>query len=304
MSTQQVIEKVTVLVNPLAGHGHAPVAGRKGVARLRERGVAVTEIIGTDADHARTLARRAIDDGTDALVVVGGDGAISIGLQAAAQSGTPVGLIPAGTGNDHAREFGIPVGDPVAAADVIADGEVQQSDLARITLDDGAVVWAGTIVASGFDSLVTDRANRMSWPKGPMRYNLAMLAELTQLRPLHYRIGLDDQTVEVDATLVAVGNGRSYGGGMKICPNADKTDGLLDVTVVDYGRRSRLVRLFPRVYKGTHVDLPDVQTYRSRTVRLQCESITAYADGDRVGPLPVTIEAVPAALRILSHTPA
>ncbi|WP_009478126.1 MULTISPECIES: diacylglycerol kinase [unclassified Rhodococcus (in: high G+C Gram-positive bacteria)] len=304
MSTQQVIEKVTVLVNPLAGHGHAPVAGRKGVARLRERGVAVTEIIGTDADHARMLARRAIDDGTDALVVVGGDGAISIGLQAAAQSGTPVGLIPAGTGNDHAREFGIPVGDPVAAADVIADGEVQESDLARITLTDGTVVWAGTIVASGFDSLVTDRANRMSWPKGPMRYNLAMLAELTQLRPLHYSIELDEERFQVDATLVAVGNGRSYGGGMQICPGADKTDGLLDVTVVDYGRRSRLVRLFPRVYKGTHVDLPDVQTYRSRTVRLQCDGITAYADGDRVGPLPVTIEAVPAALRILSHTPA
>ncbi|RZK83749.1 MAG: diacylglycerol kinase, partial [Rhodococcus sp. (in: high G+C Gram-positive bacteria)] len=234
MSTQQVVEKVTVLVNPLAGHGHAPVAGRKGVARLRERGVAVTEIIGTDADHARMLARRAIDDGTDALVVVGGDGAISIGLQAAAQSGTPVGLIPAGTGNDHAREFGIPVGDPVAAADVIADGEVQESDLARITLTDGAVVWAGTIVASGFDSLVTDRANRMSWPKGPMRYNLAMLAELTQLRPLHYTIELDEETFQVDATLVAVGNGRSYGGGMQICPGADKTDGLLDVTVVDY----------------------------------------------------------------------
>ena len=99
MSTQQVIEKVTVLVNPLAGHGHAPVAGRKGVARLRERGVAVTEIIGTDADHARTLARRAIDDGTDALVVVGGDGAISIGLQAAAQSGANpamAGTLPVG----------------------------------------------------------------------------------------------------------------------------------------------------------------------------------------------------------------
>ena len=150
------------------------------------------------------------------------------------------------------------------------------------------MVWAGTIVASGFDSLVTDRANRMSWPKGPMRYNLAMLAELTQLRPLHYTIELDEETFQVDATLVAVGNGRSYGGGMQICPGADKSDGLLDVTVVDYGRRSRLVRLFPRVYKGTHVDLPDVQTYRSRKVRLQCDGITAYADGDRVGPLPIT----------------
>ncbi|RVW03951.1 diacylglycerol kinase [Rhodococcus xishaensis] len=304
MSTQKAIEKVAVLINPLAGNGNGLTAGHKAVARLREREVAVTEIIGTDADHARKLALRAIEGGTDALAVVGGDGSISIGLQAAAQSGVPIGLIPAGTGNDHAREFGTPVGDPVAAADVIADGEVQESDLARITLGDGSVVWAGTIVASGFDSLVADRANRMSWPKGRMRYNLAMLVELSQVKPLRHRIELDDETVQVDATLVAVGNGRSYGGGMQICPKADRTDGLLDVTVVEHGRRSRLVRLFPRVYKGTHVELPDVQTYRSRTVRLQCEGIPAYADGDRVGPLPVTIEAVPAALHILSHAPA
>lgn len=299
-----MIEKVTVLINPLSGHGHGPVAGRKAVARLRERGIGVTEIIGTDAEDARVAAERAIEGGTDALVVVGGDGAISIALQAAAQSGIPIGLVPAGTGNDHAREFGIPVGDPVAAADVVVDGEVQQSDLAKITLSDGSVVWAGTIVASGFDSLVTERANQMTWPKGPMRYNLAMVAELAQLRPLSYVIELDDQTLELDATMVAVGNGRSYGGGMQICPNADKTDGMLDLTVVGYGNRLRLVRMFPRVFKGTHVDLPEVQTFRSRKVVLRSEGITAYADGDKVGPLPITIEAVPEALRILSHQPA
>ena len=301
--TRSQIEKVTVLINPMAGHGHAPTAGRKGVARLRERGVAVTEIIGTDADDAKKLACRAIAEGTDALVVVGGDGAISIGLQAAALTDTPIGLIPAGTGNDHAREFGIPTGDPEAAADVIANGIVQQSDLAKITLDDGSVVWSGTIIASGFDSLVSERANKMSWPKGRMRYNLAMLAELAKMRPLPYRIELDDEVITMDATLVAVGNGRSYGGGMLITPGASKTDGLLDLTVVGHGSRFRLVRLFPRVYKGTHIHLDAVQTYRSKKVRLISEGIIAYADGDRVGPLPITIEAVPEALNILSAQP-
>lgn len=299
-STSRQIERATVLINPLAGHGHAPTAGRKGVARLRERGIAVREIIGTDADDAKRLAKRAVEDGTDALVIVGGDGAISIGLQAVALTDTPIGLIPAGTGNDHAREFGIPTGDPEAAADVIADGIVQQSDLAKITLGDGTVVWSGTIIATGFDSIVTERANQMTWPKGPMRYNLAMLAELAKLRPLSYRIELDNEVVTLDATLVAVGNGRSYGGGMLITPDASKTDGLLDLTVVSHTSRRRLIRLFPRVYKGTHVDLDAVQTYRSKKVRLISDGIIAYADGDRVGPLPVTIEAVPAALNILS----
>lgn len=294
------IEKVTALINPVAGHGHAPAAGRAGIARLRERGVAVTEIVGANGDDAKILARRAIENGTDALVVVGGDGAVSIGLQATALSGTPIGLVPAGTGNDHAREFGIPTGDPVAAADIIADGVVQESDLAKITGSDGSIVWSGTIVATGFDSLVSERANRMSWPKGPMRYNVAMLAELSRLRPLPYRIELDDEVVELDATLVAVGNGRSYGGGMLIAPHACTTDGLLDVTVVRHGSRVRLVRLFPRVYKGTHVDLDAVQTYRSRKVRLVSDGIIAYADGDPVGPLPITVEAVPGALKILT----
>ncbi|MDI9918766.1 diacylglycerol kinase [Rhodococcus sp. IEGM 1379] len=301
--TRCPIEKVTVLINPMAGHGHAPEAGRKGVAQLRSRGIAVTEIIGTDADDAKKLAMRAIAEGTDALVVVGGDGAISIGLQAAALTDTPIGLIPAGTGNDHAREFGIPTGNPEAAADVIADGIVQQSDLAKITLGDGSIVWSGTIIASGFDSIVTERANQMSWPKGPMRYNLAMVAELAKLRPLKYRIELDDEVVTVDATLVAVGNGRSYGGGMLITPGASKSDGLLDVTVVSHTSRLRLMRLFPKVYKGTHIDLDAVQTYRSKKIRLESDGIIAYADGDRVGPLPVMIEAVPAALRILTAVP-
>ena len=179
---------------------------------------------------------------------------------------------------------------------------MQQSDLAKITLADGSVVWSGTIIASGFDSLVSERANRMSWPKGPMRYNLAMLAELAKMKPLRTGSNSTTRSSRWTRRWSLLATGRSYGGGMLITPGASKSDGLLDLTVVGHGSRLRLVRLFPRVYKGTHVSLDAVQTYRSKKVRLVSEGIIAYADGDRVGPLPITIEAVPTALNILTHT--
>ncbi|MFG1781122.1 diacylglycerol kinase [Rhodococcus oryzae] len=292
------MRSVTVLTNPAAGNGHAPEAAAAAIARLRELGVQVTEIEGDSAAEALELARKAVADGTDALVAAGGDGLISIAWQALAQSGIPLGIIPGGTGNDHARLFHIPVDDPAAAADVIARGTTETIDLGRI-----GDRWFGTVLSSGFDSLVTDRANRLRWPRGPMRYNVAMLVELAQLRPIPYRIVLDDQTVELDAAMVTVGNGTSYGGGMLITPNAEVTDGLLDVTVVAAGSRLRLVRLFPTVYKGTHVDLDEVQTFRSRRVRLEAAGITAYADGERVAPLPIDIEAVPGAGSVIVGAP-
>ncbi|MFC9790774.1 diacylglycerol kinase [Rhodococcus sp. NPDC127528] len=298
---------VTVLTNPAAGNGHAPEAAAAAIARLRDLGVQVTEIEGESAAEALELARKAVAEGTDALVAAGGDGLISIAWQALAQTDIPLGIIPGGTGNDHARLFHIPVDDPSAAADVIARGTTSTIDLGRITQpeagENGIDRWFGTVLSSGFDSLVTDRANRLRWPRGPMRYNVAMVVELAQLRPIPYRIVLDDQEIELDAAMVTVGNGTSYGGGMLITPNAEVTDGLLDITVVSAGSRLRLVRLFPTVYKGTHVELDEVQTFRSRRVRLEAAGITAYADGERTAPLPIDIEAVAGAGRVIVGAP-
>lgn len=291
---------VTVLTNPMAGHGNAPHAAERAVARFQELGINVIGIVGRDAVDALELARQAVHDGTDALVVVGGDGVIRLALQALAHSDIPLGIIPAGTGNDHAREYGIPTGDPAAAVDVIAAGRTASVDLGRIRGADGTDTYFGTIAATGFDSLVSDRVNRMRWPHGRMRYNLAIVAELSQLRPLPFRLVFDgEREVVTDLTLAAFGNTRSYGGGMLICPNADHSDGLLDVTMVRTGSRTRLIRLFPTVFKGTHIDLDEVRTARVRTVTVESPGINAYADGDYVCPLPAEISAEPGALKIL-----
>lgn len=289
-----------MLTNPASGHGNAPHAAEKAIARLQQRGLDVIEIVGSNAEHARRLLDAAVDKGTDALVVAGGDGVISDALQAVGNTNIPLGIIPAGTGNDHAREFGLPTNDPVAAADIVADGWTETVDLGRIRDRTGITKWFGTVAAAGFDSLVTDRANRMRWPRGRMRYNLAMLAELSALRLLPFRLVLDGrEEIVTDLTLAAFGNARSYGGGMLICPTADRADGKLDVTMVHSASRTRLIRLFPTVYKGTHVDLDEVTTARATSVDVESPGINVYADGDYVCALPAEISVAPGALRVL-----
>jgi len=298
--SRREIGKVTALTNPASGHGAALRAAQIAIARLQHRGIEVVEIIGDDAEDARYLAGAAVERGTDALMVTGGDGVVSNALQVLAGTDVPLGIIPAGTGNDHAREFGIPTKDPEAAADLVVDGWTETIDLGRIRDDKGGEKWFGTVAAAGFDSLVTDRANRMSWPHGRLRYYIAMLAELSQLRMLPFRMVLDGtREIDADITLAAFGNTRSYGGGLLICPDADPSDGLLDITMAHSASRTKLVRLFPTVMKGTHVNLDEVSTARAKSIHVECPGINVYADGDFACALPAEISAVPAAQPIL-----
>ncbi|EST39668.1 hypothetical protein N566_00645, partial [Streptomycetaceae bacterium MP113-05] len=261
-------------------------------------------LVGVDAPDALCRAREAVAEGTAALIVVGGDGMAGLALQAVAGTDTPLGVVAVGTGNDFARATGLPVRDPASAAGLFVEalktGRTRPVDLGRVTCADGADRWFGSVLASGFDSKVNDRANRMRWPSGPRRYDLAMLAELAALRPIPYRLTLDGgQPQEVPATLVAVGNGPSYGGGMRICAGASLDDGLLNVTVVGECSRATLLRVFPRVYKGTHLTHPAVTVHRVRRITLAAEGVTGYADGESAGPLPLTVDSVPGAARLL-----
>lgn len=290
---------IALLVNPKAGGGRATEIAHRAVARLRERGLDVDEIAGTDGSHAAALARDAVAS-ADVLAVVGGDGMISIALEALVGADVPLGIVPAGSGNDHARAYGIPRRSPEKAADVIADGHSRTVDVGRIVAADGETRYFGTVMAAGFDSLVNDRANRMRRPRGRMRYNLAALAEIAHLRPLPFRVEVDDERFNQKLLLVAVGNTASYGGGMRICPEAETADGLLDVTVVRAMARGRVLCFFPSVYTGRHIRHDEVEMYRAASVRLDAPGIRAYADGELVGPLPVEVSVVPQALRILT----
>ncbi|MDT4918840.1 MAG: diacylglycerol kinase, partial [Pseudonocardiales bacterium] len=201
------MSSVALLVNPAAGHGKAVAAAQRARARFAELGMQVRDLVGPDPAASQQLAREAVADGVDALVVVGGDGMIHLALPAVVGTQTPLGVIPAGTGNDQAREYGWPRKDPEAAADVVAAGKIRVVDVGRAATADGRTTYFGSVLAAGFDSLVSDRTNRMRWPHGRARYNVAMLAEFVNLRPLPFVITLaDGRVIERDVLLVAVGN--------------------------------------------------------------------------------------------------
>jgi diacylglycerol kinase (ATP) len=230
--------------------------------------------------------------------VVGGDGAVHAALQAVAGTTTPLGVIPAGTGNDLVRALDLPA-DPLVAARAVTQhvltGSVRTIDAGRT----GGRWWA-TVLCAGFDSAVSDRANRLRWPRGRRRYDVAVLAELARLRPREVTLVLDGESRTVPVTLVAVGNTPWYGGGMKVCPGADAADGVFDVTVVGPVSRRELIATRPLLTAGTHVQHPAVTVARAARVELRCEGVITYADGEPVAPLPAVAECVPGALRILA----
>ncbi|MFD9572232.1 diacylglycerol kinase [Streptomyces sp. NPDC059982] len=291
--------EITLFVNPVAGRGRGAHAARPAASALRDAGFSVRTVVGADAADALARLRTAVREGTGAVIAVGGDGMVSLALEALAGTLVPLGVVAAGTGNDFARSMGLPVRDPARAgrlaAAALKEGRVREIDLGR-----AGGTWYGTVLCSGFDSRVNDRGNRMRLPLGRFKYDLAMLAELAAFEPFAYRITLDDgPVIETRATLVAVGNGSSYGGGMRICAGAVPDDGLFDVTVVGDCGRATLLKVFPQVYQGTHLSHPAVTVHRARKVTLEAPGLTAYADGERLGPLPLTAECVPGALRLL-----
>ncbi len=287
--------EIALLTNPTSGRGRGARARDAALPRLRAAGFAVRNLEGRDADEALDLARQCVADGLESLVVVGGDGMVHLGVQAVAGTSTTLGIIPAGTGNDVARYLDLPRKDPVAAADRVVAGGARTIDLARA----GAKYFV-TVLAAGFDAIVNERANRMTWPKGQMRYNLATLAELRTFKPLPYTLDLDGETRRLEAMLVAVGNGPSFGGGLRITEGALLDDGLLDVVLIKPMSKAGLVTTYPKLFKGTHVSHPQYEHHRVRRITLAAPGIISYADGERFGALPLTVECAPGALTVLA----
>jgi diacylglycerol kinase (ATP) len=304
--------RIAVLCNPTAGRGRHRAALDACLDALRATALTVDVLDAGSAPAALEACRAAVTAGVAALVVAGGDGTVHLGVQAVAGTGTGLGVLPVGTGNDFADAIGLPA-SPLAAARQLATAVAAHRsaepgsargtrlvDLARVDGPDGFRRYFAAVLGAGFDALVNERANAMRWPKGRRRYDLAIFAELASLRPRQYTITLDGRTRTFDGVLVAVGNTASYGGGLRMCPAADPTDGLLDVVTASAISRTTLLRLQPKVYKGHHVSHPAVTTERARSVTIAADGITAYADGERMCPLPITVTAEPGALTLFA----
>ncbi|MCL3862799.1 diacylglycerol kinase family protein [Actinotalea sp. K2] len=301
--------RIGVVVNPTAGHGRGASKGRHVVEAARRRGHTVVDLSAANLEQAAQHARQAVVDGLDALVVVGGDGMVHLGVNVVAGTDLPLGIVAAGSGNDVARALGLPRHDVSTAVRAIERGLETGGRAVDAVItgppDYSAHEWYLGVLSAGVDAAVNARANTFTWPRGGGRYVRALAAELGRFRPYGYRITLDDTTWESTGTLVAVANGGLIGGGMRIAPDARMDDGLLDVVIGGPLSRVGLLGVFPRVYTGSHVRHAACHVARSRSVLLEASDVgppppAAFADGERIGPLPLRAEVRPGAVRLLA----
>lgn len=305
---------LSLVVNPASGHGR----GRRLTPRIEQRfadaGVRLTTTLATSADHAASACEDAVTSGTDGLVVVGGDGMAHIGLNACARTGVPLGVVPAGTGNDFAHGVGFFTPRTLAqvavrrrppwlqATDVIVAGRTRAIDLAEVSgrLYRGELAYVGCVVSTGFDERVNFRANNAPLDLGTLSYAAAVIAEVRRFKPLRYRLVLDGVERELDAMLVAVANVGLFGGNIHIVPDYDLADGLLDVIIVHPVSWRVLAALFPRIASGQTFDHPALERLRVRSVVVDGPDLYGMADGEPLGRPPLTCTAVPGALTLFT----
>jgi diacylglycerol kinase (ATP) len=280
-------------INPISGRGHARKRALVAKKYFADLGVPAALVEGNSlVDFRQKLIYELENELVSGVVAFGGDGFIHEIIQHIVPREISLGVIPCGTGNDFARSIDIYRLSLNQQLELIAQTKSRSIDLGRV-----GSTWFVAILSTGFDALVNDRANAMQWPKGRMRYNIAMIEKIVALRAHSYRIRLDGEFVDVQATLVTVANGPSYGGGMKVCPDATLTDGLFDVMVLGKVSRTELLKVFPKVYSGRHVGHPAVTFYRCREIEI-IGSGSSFADGELISTLPVSAECVSNALKV------
>jgi diacylglycerol kinase (ATP) len=296
----------TAVVNPAAGRGRARTGLPRVVEALAGADLDVTIHLSADADDLVALARRAFDAGRG-VVACGGDGTVCALAGLAAEHGGVLGILPVGSGNDFARQLDIPRDDLGAAIALLTAGRVSEVDLGRAHTADGRSQWFTTVANTGFDAAANEWANRVTWTSGAPLYVMAAMRTLATYRPRRFHLTVDDEVVETDAWLVAVGNTRTYASGMMITPAADVYDGRLDVCVVGAVSRADFLRTFPSVFRGEHVRHPMVHTWRAERVTIDVVDggapVDLWASGEHAGPLPARLEPAPGALAVTVPAP-
>ena len=303
---------LVAILNPTSGRGR----GGNGRAKL-EAALATQFAPGSwriettqSAGDAHSLAREAVQAGASAVVACGGDGTLSQVLNGllegdGAARGVSLGLIPLGTGNDFARHIGIAGGIESAVAQ-LAHGETQGIDVARIRLNGSAPVHFLNIAGTGFDALAAQRVDAgRSHPvlrhvRGTPAYLLAVIGELRRLNATALRLEIDGTVHHERGLMCAFANSSSYGGGMRVAPDASLHDGVLDVCLIQDAGRMEFLRAFPGVFAGRHTNHPKVRMYRGSQIRLESDRpLPVLVDGDVLGTTPLEIEVIPGAVEMI-----
>ncbi|MCY4421935.1 MAG: diacylglycerol kinase family lipid kinase [Acidimicrobiaceae bacterium] len=285
--------EVHLLVSPRGGRGRAAAAAPIVRRVIEQAGHTPVDISGGSAQESADAARAAVEAGAERLIAVGGDGAVHLAVQGVAGTDAALGIVPAGTGNDFARALGL-FGLSVEEAAARALGPSRPVD----AIGTDRQSWVTFNVTGGFSVDVNVRADRLRFPRGPSRYTVATLLTMPGLRHRHLVVTVDGQRTEYRSAMFAVASTPTFGGGMVVCPDADPTDGLLDVAVLGPASRTTMLRLLPRAYKGNHVGHRQVHMLRGRSVTIEGEPMDLVGDGETIGSTPITLEAAPGVLKV------
>lgn len=276
-----------LVINPHSGNGRGSSVGSQVTKYLSDRSVSYVSLAASSAAELQSQMHAEIKRNTyEGVIAVGGDGLVHLVLQVCVPAHLPFAIIPAGTGNDFVRTLGWSLDNVEGILDRVLSTKPTSIDLGNVDSE-----WFAAILSTGFDSVVNERANSLSWPKGPARYNIAIALELTRFKPISYEIICDGTLMSTKAMLVAIGNGKSYGGGMLVCPQAQLHDGLFDIMILEPVSKVEFLKVFPKVYSGSHLSHPAVKTLRAKKVSISASAV-AYADGERIGPAPISAECV------------
>jgi YegS/Rv2252/BmrU family lipid kinase len=285
--------RFALIVNPASAGGKALAALPAVTAELDRLGAPQRVVTTRSAEHAAEEAAKAAGQG-ETVAALGGDGLLRPMATALRGTETAVALIPCGRGNDLARVLGVP-SDPTAAARLAVEGDERSIDLGEI---DGTP-FVG-IASLGFDSDANRIANEARLIRGNAVYLYAALRALAGWRQARFSVSVGGERHEVSGFSVAVGNSRCYGGGMMVLPQAELDDGQLDVLIVGGTSKLRFLRGLPKVFKGAHLDEPDVTVLRGERVDVDADRpFVVYADGDPIGTTPISVHVRRHALRVV-----
>ncbi len=290
-----------VIINPAANRGRGNMVGEQALASFVELGIPTRNLSATSAQAAKDLAIAARDE-LSGIVAIGGDGTSQLGVNIAMETSLPLGLVPAGSGNDQVRELGIALNDPSGAAYNIAEGirKPRKVDVMWVETSYRSF-WSFGSISAGFDALCAERANGLKWPKGPNSYVAAMLLELPKFKPIQYRLVADGVERKFKAMLCGVANVKNFGGGMRISPKSEMSDGQLEVFILHEVSRPKLLKIFPTVYKGEHIKFKEVEIFKAKEIRIENDGFPMTCDGEIIGPAPFSVKIHPGGLSLLSR---
>ena len=287
---------MVVVANPTAGHGKAGKVVGKVDRLLHTAGIDHEIVLSESGPDLEARVRRAATDG-GVVGCIGGDGTVGLAVNGLVDSDATLAIFPSGTADDFAVSIGLKSLE--AAVRAVGDGNATRIDTAVVQTEERKRHYVA-IASCGFDSEVNEAANAMTLRLGSTgTYVAALIKTLSRFTPAGFTIDLDGEVVRGQHMLVAVGNSISYGGGMKVTPDASIVDGMLDVCMLRALSKPAFLAAFPRVFRGTHVTHEAVRMARVRRIHIEADRrVMVYADGERVGPGPATIEVAPASLSV------